>query len=30
MGCVQTITYDRFPKQKGRDYKYPQFALEAE
>ena len=27
MGCVRTITYDRFPKQKGRDYKYPQFAV---
>lgn len=23
MGCVNTITYDSFPKQKDENYKYP-------
>ncbi len=23
MGCVKTITYDSFPKQKDDNYKYP-------
>lgn len=27
MGCVSTITYDNFPKQKDENYKYPQFAV---
>ena len=25
MGCVETITHDKFPKQKDENYKYPQF-----
>jgi hypothetical protein len=24
MGCVDTISYDKFPKQSDNDYKYPQ------
>lgn len=27
MGCISTITYDNFPKQKDKDYKYPRFAV---
>lgn len=27
MGCIETIAYDRFPKQRGQDYKYPKFAV---
>ena len=27
MGCVDTITYDNFPKQKDENYKYPQFKV---
>lgn len=23
MGCISTIDYDKFPKQKDQDYKYP-------
>lgn len=29
MGCVKTIGYDKFPKQKDKNYKYPQFAVGA-
>ena len=29
MGCVSTITYDNFPKQKDKDYKYPKYAVGA-
>lgn len=24
MGCVETITYEKFPKQADENYKYPQ------
>ena len=27
MGCVDTITYNKFPKQKDKNYKYPQFKI---
>ena len=27
MGCIDTITYDKFPKQKDENYKYPQFKV---
>ena len=27
MGCIDTITYDKFPKQKDKNYKYPQFKV---
>lgn len=27
MGCISTITYDNFPKQSDKDYKYPQFSV---
>ena len=27
MGCVNTITYDKFPKQKDKNYKYQQFKV---
>ena len=27
MGCVETITHDKFPKQKDENYKYPQFEV---
>ena len=27
MGCIDTITYDKFPKQKDENYKYPQFEV---
>ena len=27
MGCIDTITYDNFPKQKDENYKYPQFKV---
>lgn len=27
MGCVKTIAYDRFPKQRDKDYKYPYMAV---
>ncbi|MGN0329581.1 MAG: hypothetical protein ACI4D4_11460 [Lachnospira sp.] len=29
MGCVKTITHNSFPKQKDKDYKYPQYAVGA-
>lgn len=29
MGCVENIAYDRFPKQKDKNYKYPQFVVGA-
>lgn len=29
MGCVNTITYENFPKQKDKTYKYPEFAVGA-
>lgn len=29
MGCVNTITYHNFPKQKDVNYKYPQFRVGA-
>ena len=29
MGCVENIAYDRFPKQKDKNYKYPEFAVGA-
>ena len=27
MGCIDTITYDKFPKQKDENYKYPEFKI---
>lgn len=27
MGCVDTITYDKFPKQRDENYKYPKFKV---
>ena len=27
MGCIDTITYDKFPKQKDEKYKYPEFKV---
>ena len=27
MGCIDTITYDKFPKQRDENYKYPQFKV---
>ena len=27
MGCIDTITYDKFPKQKDKNYKYPEFKV---
>ena len=27
MGCVETITHDKFPKQNDENYKYPQFKV---
>ena len=27
MGCIDTITYDKFPKQKDKNYIYPQFKV---
>ena len=27
MGCIDTITYDKFPKQKDENYTYPQFKV---
>jgi len=27
MGCVSTITYDKFPKQKDENYKFPKLAV---
>lgn len=29
MGCVNTITYDKFPKQKDETYKFPELAVGA-
>lgn len=29
MGCVDTITYDKFPKQKDDTYKYEMFRVGA-
>lgn len=29
MGYVKNITHDKFPQQKDKDYKYPQFAVGA-
>ena len=29
MGCVKTITYNTFPKQKGKDYRFPGMAVGA-
>lgn len=29
MGCINTITYDKFPKQKDKTYKFPEFAVGA-
>ena len=27
MGCIDTITYENFPKQKDENYKYPKFKV---
>ena len=27
MGCIDTITYYKFPKQKDENYKYPEFKV---
>lgn len=27
MGCIDTITYEKFPKQKDENYKYPKFKV---
>ena len=27
MGCIDTITYDKFPKQRDENYKYPEFKV---
>ena len=27
MGCIDAITYDKFPKQKDENYKYPEFKV---
>ena len=27
MGCIDTITYDKFPKQKDKNYIYPRFKV---
>ena len=27
MGCIDTITYDKFPKQKDENYIYPRFKV---
>lgn len=29
MGCVQNITYEKYPKQKDKDYEYPRFKIGA-
>jgi hypothetical protein len=29
MGCVKTISYNSYPKQKEKDYKFPQYAVGA-
>jgi hypothetical protein len=29
MGCVNNITFNNFPKQKDKNYKYPEFAVGA-
>ena len=29
MGCVETIAYDKFPKQRDKNYKYPEMAVGA-
>lgn len=30
MGCINTITYDKFPKQKDNNYKYPSIGKRVE
>ncbi len=30
MGCVDTITYNKFPKQADENYKYPQLGKRVE
>lgn len=30
MGCVNTINYDNFPKQKDKDYRYPSIGKRVE
>ena len=27
MGCIDTITYEKFPKQKDENYEYPKFKV---
>jgi len=29
MGCINTITYENFPKQRDKTYRYPEFAVGA-
>ena len=29
MGCVNNITYDKFPRQSDKDNKYPEYAVGA-
>ena len=29
MGCVNNITFDKYPKQKDKHYKFPQYAVGA-
>lgn len=29
MGCVENITFDKFPKQKDENYEFPQYAVGA-
>jgi len=29
MGCVKTIAYDKFPKQRDKNYEYPYMAVGA-
>lgn len=30
MGCVENITYDKFPKQADKNYEYPMVGREVE
>lgn len=27
MGCINNITFDSFPRQKDKNYRYPEFAV---
>lgn len=29
MGCIENITYDKFPKQKDKNYRYPRYVVDS-